>query len=167
MLARHRGNESITSARIVDDVAPARSAIAKRPAQRRDVDPQCPLLDDGIGPSAGDELVSGDGVASAFNQRDENVECTAAEAQRLSVFEQHPLLRDQPERAEDGLLTHRWRELDSNHRFLSKPEVFLPRYAQFIDIMHTHLGAGAMVQPFFCCAATHSNHSVEPGWGTV
>ena len=24
--------------------------------------------------------------------------------------------------------TLRWRELDSNHRFLSKPEVFLPRY---------------------------------------
>ena len=56
-------------------------------------------------------------------------------------------------------------ELDSNHWFLSKPEVFLPRYAQFIDIMHTHLGAGAMVQSFFCCAATHSNHSTEPGWG--
>ena len=61
--------------------------------------------------------------------------------------------------------TLRWRGLDSNHRFLSKPEVFLPRYAQFIDIMHTHLGAGAMVQSFFCCAATHSNHSTEPGWG--
>jgi hypothetical protein len=39
------------------------------------------------------------------------------------------------------------------------------RYAQVIDIMHTHLGAGAaMVQPFFFCA---SNHSIEPGWGTV
>jgi hypothetical protein len=39
------------------------------------------------------------------------------------------------------------------------------RYAQVIDITHLHLGAGAaMVQPFFFCA---SNHSIEPGWGTV
>ena len=35
---------------------------------------------------------------------------------------------------------------------------------RFIDIVHTHLGAGAMVQPFLCCS---SNHSIEPGWGTV
>src|SRR6516162_11069241 len=35
------------------------------------------------------------------------------------------------------------------------------RHAQVIDIMHTHLGAGAaMVQPFFFCA---SDHSTEPG----
>ena len=39
------------------------------------------------------------------------------------------------------------------------------RYAQVIDITHTHLGArGAMVQPFFFCA---SNHSIEPGWGSL
>ena len=37
---------------------------------------------------------------------------------------------------------------------------------RFIDIVHTHLGAGAMVQPFFCCAWNHTNHSTEPGWGT-
>jgi len=38
------------------------------------------------------------------------------------------------------------------------------RHAQVIDIMHTHLGAGAaMAQPFFFCS---SNHSIEPGWGT-
>ena len=37
-------------------------------------------------------------------------------------------------------------------------------YAEVIDIMQTHLGAGtAVVQPFFFCA---SNHSTEPGWGT-
>jgi hypothetical protein len=34
-----------------------------------------------------------------------------------------------------------------------------------IAVMHTHLGAGAaMVQPYFFCA---SDHSTEPGWGTV
>ena len=39
------------------------------------------------------------------------------------------------------------------------------RYAQVIAVMHTDLGAGAaMVQPWFSCA---SNHSIEPGWGTV
>ena len=50
-----------------------------------------------------------------------------------------------------------------------KPEVSNPRrlqrYAQIIDIIHTHLGArGAMIQPFFLCSAW--NHSTEPGWGT-
>jgi hypothetical protein len=39
------------------------------------------------------------------------------------------------------------------------------RYAQVIAVMQIHLGAGAaMVQPFFFCA---SDHSTEPGWGTV
>ena len=58
-----------------------------------------------------------------------------------------------------------WRELDSNLRSLSKPEILRPRYAQVICIMQTYLGAGAaMVQPFFFCCA--SNHSTEPGWGT-
>ena len=56
-------------------------------------------------------------------------------------------------------------ESDRNRKSLSRAAS--QRYAQFIDIMHTHLGAGAMVQPFFFCASTHSNHSIEPGWGTV
>ena len=40
------------------------------------------------------------------------------------------------------------------------------RGAQVIRIMQTYLGAGAMVRPFFCCASNHTNHSIEPGWGT-
>ena len=59
--------------------------------------------------------------------------------------------------------------LPLRRRVWSKPEVSLPPPSgmlRFIDIMHTHLGAGAMVQPFFCCAWNHWNHSIEPGWGT-
>ena len=73
--------------------------------------------------------------------------------------------RSDPPKRSGFAWTHCWRELDSNLRSLSKPEILLPRYAQVIHIMQTYLGAGAaMVQPFFCGA---SNHSTEPGWGTV
>jgi hypothetical protein len=55
----------------------------------------------------------------------------------------------------------RWASTDPNVNLSPAPS---QRYVQVIDIMHTHLGAGAaMVQPFFFCA---SDHSTEPGWGT-
>ena len=57
--------------------------------------------------------------------------------------------------------TLRWRELDSNHRFLSKPEVFLPRYVSgYRDHADISRRGSRQVQPFFFCA---SNHSTEPG----
>ena len=47
----------------------------------------------------------------------------------------------------------------------SKPEVSIPR--RLPAVCSGYLGArGAMVQPFFFCASTHANHSIEPGWGT-
>ena len=107
-LTCHRCDKGVTAAGIVGYVAPACAAIAERFAQRRDVHPQCPFFDDGIGPGAGDELVSGDGLAGAFDQRDQDVERAAAEPQRLPVIEQRALRRDQPERSEDeGFFIHR------------------------------------------------------------
>src|SRR6516164_10763375 len=106
MLARHRCDKGVTAAGIVGDIAPARTAVAKRLTQRGDMYPQRALVDDSIGPGAGDQLVSRDGLAGAFDQGDQDVERTAAEPQRLSVVEQHPPRRDQPERSEgEGIFT--------------------------------------------------------------
>ena len=64
-----------------------------------------------------------------------------------------------------GRVRRCWASTARNRKSLSRAAS--QRYAQVIDITHTHLGArGAMVQPFFFCASTHSNHSTEPGWGT-
>jgi len=68
------------------------------------------------------------------------------------------------------LWTRRWP--DSNHQFRQEA---VGAFANFPGAayfgcsgyrgLHTHLGAvAAMVQPFFFSA---SNHSIEPGWGTV
>jgi len=43
-------------------------------------------------------------LTGAFDERDQNIESAAAEAQRLPVIEQHPLRGDQLERPEDEAL---------------------------------------------------------------
>ena len=71
------------------------------------MDPQRPVVDDRVGPGTGDQLLVGDRLAGAFDKREENVQGSAAEAQRLPVVEQHPLRGDQPERSEDeGFIIH-------------------------------------------------------------
>jgi len=108
MLARHRCNKAVTPAGVVGDVAPASAAIAKRLAQRRDMDPERTVVDDRIGPGAGDQLVLVDRLAGAFDERNQNIQRAAAEAQWFPVIEQYSLRRDQPERSEgEGLFIHR------------------------------------------------------------
>ena len=101
MLGRHRCDKAVAAARNVGDVARARAVIAERFAQRRDMDPQRALVDDRVGPGTGDELLFWERLARAFDQRDQNVECAAAEAQRLPFAEQHSLRWGQSERPED------------------------------------------------------------------
>ena len=64
------------------------------------MDPQGAVVDDRIGPGAGDQLFLGDRFAGVLDQCDQNVERTTTEAQRLPIVEQHSLRRDQPERSE-------------------------------------------------------------------
>ena len=64
-----------------------------------------------------------------------------------------------------SFLTPRWREMDSNFRYRGTKAVYfcsIPGVAGGIGgaLKRYHL----MVQPFFFCA---SNHSIEPGSGTV
>ena len=107
MLARHGRDKSVAPAGVVGDVAPARSAIPKRLAQRSDMDPQGAVIDNRIGPGVGDQLFFGDRFAGVLDQCDQNVERAITEAQRLPVVVQHSVRRDQPERSEDeGFVIH-------------------------------------------------------------
>ena len=117
----HRRDEAVAPARDIGDVPLSRAAIAKRLAQGGDVDPQSVLLDDRVRPGASDELVLADRLAGAFNQRDENVQRPAAEAQRLSVLEQHALGGNEAKRAEgEGFFIHRGRPQGDFHFILTE-----------------------------------------------
>jgi hypothetical protein len=83
MLARHRCDKGVTPAGVVGDPAPARAAVAKRLAQRRDMNPERTVVDDRIGPRAGDELIPVYRLAGAFDERDQDIESAAAEPQRF------------------------------------------------------------------------------------
>jgi hypothetical protein len=108
LLALDRRDEAVAAARDVGDEAVAAPAVAQRLAQRGDMHPQRPVVDDGIGPSARDQLIPSDDLASAFDKRNEDVEGPAAEAQRSPVLKQLALSGDQAERSEDeGLFIHR------------------------------------------------------------
>src|SRR6266404_6156816 len=70
--------------------------------------PQGPLVDRCVRPGASDQLILADGLAGALNERDENVQSSAAEAQRFPVLEQNALGGDQAERSEgEGSFIHR------------------------------------------------------------
>src|SRR5205807_389243 len=79
-LARHRCHKGVTPARIVGDVALSRTAVPKRLAQRGDMNPKRTLVDNRIGPGAGDQLILAYRLAGAFDKRDEDVQGSAAEA---------------------------------------------------------------------------------------
>jgi hypothetical protein len=80
-----RGDERDDEGAVIDAlsqyiVALARLAIPERLAQRRDVNPQRSLVNDRIGPGARDQLILADGLAGAFDKRNEDVQGPAAEA---------------------------------------------------------------------------------------
>jgi hypothetical protein len=80
-----RGDERDDEGAVVDAlsqyiVALARLAVPERLAQRRDVNPQRSLVNDRIGPGARDQLILADGLAGAFDKRNEDVQGPAAEA---------------------------------------------------------------------------------------
>ena len=101
LLARDRRDKAVAAARDVADIARSRAAITECLAQRGYMDPQGPLVDDRIRPSAGDQLILVNGLAGAFNQRNKDVQSSAAETQLFPILEQHALRGDQAERSKD------------------------------------------------------------------
>jgi hypothetical protein len=97
------------------------------------VNPQRPLIDDRVGPGACDQQIFTDCLAGAFDKHDQDVQSPTAEAQRLLVFEQHPLRRDQPKRSKDeGFFIHRGHPkgglpLNTDREDVSQRDSRLPR----------------------------------------
>ena len=81
----HRGDEAIAATRDVDDVSRHVARVAERTTQRRDVDAQVALLDVGLRPGAGEQVVLADQLSGAPDQGRENGQGTAADADRPAV----------------------------------------------------------------------------------
>jgi hypothetical protein len=94
LLAPDGRDKAIAAASDIGDEAVAAPAVAQRLAQRGNMDPQRAFVDDGVGPSAGDQLILVNCVAGALNERDKDVQGAAAEAQRFHVLEQLALSGD-------------------------------------------------------------------------
>src|SRR3954453_1005968 len=96
----HRGHEAVAAAGDGGQEAVAVLAVTQRLAERGDVDPEVALLDEGVGPDAGDKLVLADDLARPLDQGDQDVQRPAAERHRLVALEQELPRREQPERPE-------------------------------------------------------------------
>jgi hypothetical protein len=74
----------------------ARLAVAERPSQGGDMDSEVALLDVDAGPDARDQLVLGDQVAGALDQRAEDAERAAAKPDGSVSLQQQLPGRKQP-----------------------------------------------------------------------
>src|SRR6187402_3547609 len=68
------------------------------------MNPERSLIHDRIRPGASDELFLGDNLAGALDQGDQNIECAAAKANRLLIFQQQALDRKQAKGAKSQRL---------------------------------------------------------------
>src|SRR5207237_5150918 len=91
------------------------------------MDPECGLFDDRFRPGPGNELLFRDRLAGTLDERDQNIERAAAEAQRFSVLEEDALSGDQTERSEgEGFFIHREAPSEAS-RLISRVEKFHKR----------------------------------------
>jgi hypothetical protein len=64
------------------------------------MNPERIFIDEGVWPDARDQLVLADDFAGAFDQRGQDIERPATEANRLFTLQQQLLRRKKPKRAE-------------------------------------------------------------------
>lgn len=81
----HRGDEAIASAGHRIDVLVSGSFAAKQLAQRGDVNPQIGFFDESVRPDAFEQIFLADELFSVFNERNQEIECAAAKANRFAV----------------------------------------------------------------------------------
>ena len=84
----HGGDEAVAAAGHVDDETLAVAIVAERPPQAGQMDPQIDVLDMGVGPGGGGQLVLGDQFAAPFSERQQDQEGAATEPDRFAVIEQ-------------------------------------------------------------------------------
>ena len=67
-------------------------------------------------------------------------------------------------RETESLLTHRWREMDSNYWYRGTKAVDFRSIPGIAGYRRARKRYHLTFQPLFSCA---SSHSIDPGWGTV
>ena len=87
------GDEAVASAGDVRDVAPARVAVAERPAKRGDVNSEARFLDEGVGPDARKQLLLADHLTGPLHESKQDVARAAAETHGCVAFEKQTLRR--------------------------------------------------------------------------
>jgi hypothetical protein len=87
-LKHYRRNKAVAPSRDIGQIAIAPTAIAQDFADGGDVDPQVSLLDERVGPDAGNDFFLGDNFACPLDQRGQDFERPAAEMERPLAFEQ-------------------------------------------------------------------------------
>lgn len=87
-LRRYWRNKAVSASRDIGQIAIAPTAIAQNFADGGDVDPQVSVLDERVGPDAGNDFFLGDNFPRPLDQGGQDFECPAAEVERLLAFEQ-------------------------------------------------------------------------------
>jgi hypothetical protein len=95
-----RCHEAIAAPRNIGNVSTTWLAVAERPSKPKDVDLEITLLDGRVGPDARHELVLGNQLARALDQRCQDLEGTAAETNGDFTFQQKLLRRKEAEGTE-------------------------------------------------------------------
>jgi hypothetical protein len=93
------GDESIAVTGDGDHEIVLIGTLPQRPPQRRDLTGEIVLVDDGVRPDAGQELIFADDVISPFEQRAEDVEGLRRDGDEEAVAPQPSLDRIDDERA--------------------------------------------------------------------
>jgi hypothetical protein len=93
---RDRRDEAVAASGNIDQIP---VAAAQRPAQRADLKFEIALLDKGVRPDAGHQLVLADHLARVLDQGDQNIQGAAAETNGLVALEQQPSIREKAEGA--------------------------------------------------------------------
>ncbi len=95
-----RSHEAIAATGNVGQIPSTRLAIAQCPPKRVDVNPEAALVDERVGPDAGHKFALADQFARALDQRGQNLESAAAEANGGFTFQQKLSRRKEAERTE-------------------------------------------------------------------
>src|SRR5580700_6230490 len=101
----HRAGEAVAAAGNILDVANRGVSVAESLAKGGNVNAQTDLIDDQLPPDTPDEVTLADHFRRVLEQRDQNVQGTAANLQWRAVLLEEPLVRVQAKRTKRGDLT--------------------------------------------------------------
>jgi len=106
-----RRDEAIAASADGGHVSTTGLAFAQRPSERRDMNFEVAILNEGVGPGPGHEVALADEITPTLDESGEDLEGSAAQANRRFTLQQELLCRKEPERAERKCTFARGRRL--------------------------------------------------------